>query len=562
MTELIEWNEWKPETFERARKADKLVLLDLSAVWCHWCHVMDETSYSDKGCAQVINEQFVPVKVWLDQRPDIGERYNLGGYPTTALLTPDGKMVGGGTYIPPRQLAPYLASVNEEWKNNRAELLARAATRVEEPIPFRELPGQLEKSAPEQIANLLKADFDEAHGGFGDQPKFPVPETIQFCLLHYHVAKDRQALAMAEKTLQGITGIFDETAGGFYRYSMNREWSVPHFEKLLELNAELLHCYLDAHLVTQRPDFKAIAERTVAYVDKTLSDPQGFFYGSQDADEAYYHAAPDDRARHKAPFVDRTLYVDANAAMASSYLKAGVLLDRKELVDRGLRCLDFLLAHCFDLKKGACHYVDSLRPQKYGLLMDNAALANALIEGYEYSGNPLYLYKAREALEFLVQNFWNAKRNAFTDALPEKKAIGFLNESLAPIKENLLAATALTRHAAILGETKYKEIAERVLKTFSLTYHEHGLYASLYGLALYKFLNPVVVSFYSAKVDEQALADARACMKVFEPRRCVKYGSEVRHGQRAYLACSNKKCTPMLASLEEVLGELRDDDHR
>src|SRR3989338_3261048 len=438
MPELVKWNDWKPETFEKARKADKLVLLDISAVWCHWCHVMDETSYSDKTCAEVINERYVPIKVWLDQRPDIGERYNLGGFPTTAILTPDGKLLGGGTYIPPRQLAPYLNSLLAEWKANRKELLEQVVNKVEEPFSFRELPEKLETSAPEQIVTLRKANFDETHGGFSDQPKFPVPETIQFCLLHHHAAKDRQALEMAEKTLQGITGIFDEAEGGFYRYSVNREWSVPHYEKLLEGNAELLSCYLDAYTVTKRPDFKALAERTIAYLDQNLSDARGFFYGSQDADEAYYHAPPEEREKRQKPFIDPTLYVDGNAATASAYLKAGVVLDRKELLTRGLRCLDFLRQHCFDLKKGACHYFDGRRPQKFGLLKDNAALANTLIEGFEHSGNPLYLYQAREALEFIVQNFWSAKRNAFKDALPEKDAVGFLGEELCPLKENML----------------------------------------------------------------------------------------------------------------------------
>jgi uncharacterized protein YyaL (SSP411 family) len=304
----VDWHEWGPEAFETARRESKPVLLDIGAVWCHWCHVIDRESYENPEIAALINQLFVPVKVDRDERPDVDARYQSaisaisgqGGWPLTAFLTPDGKPFYGGTYFPPEDsmgrpgFKRILASIAEAFKTRRAEVDQSAAA-LEQAVAkaeiFQGARGAFNPLVVDSIVHSALAQFDETYGGFGHLPKFPHSSAVDLLLERYQATRDPQLLRAAQRTLEGMAlgGVYDQLAGGFHRYSVDERWCVPHFEKMTYDNSELLRNFLHGYQVTRNPLFREIAEGIVAWVGEVLSDRErGGFYASQDADQTLH----------------------------------------------------------------------------------------------------------------------------------------------------------------------------------------------------------------------------------------------------------------------------------
>jgi len=300
----IDWHEWGDAAFERAKAEDKPILLDIGAVWCHWCHVIDRESYENPEIAKIINEHFVAVKVDRDERPDVDSRYQSaisaisgqGGWPLTGFLLPDGKPFFGGTYFPPDDqmgrpgFRRLLHAVADSYLNKRAEL-ERAANSLSEAVAQAELfagaRAEFNLGVVDQQINSITKLFDIKNGGFGRAPKFPHASAIDLVLEHYQQTKEKHLLAMAETTLEKMArgGVYDQLAGGFHRYSVDERWLVPHFEKMSYDNSELLKNYLHGYQVTQNPFLRETAEGIIGWVNEVLSDQEnGGFYASQDAD--------------------------------------------------------------------------------------------------------------------------------------------------------------------------------------------------------------------------------------------------------------------------------------
>jgi uncharacterized protein len=304
----IDWHEWGDAAFERAKSEDKPILLDIGAVWCHWCHVIDRESYENPEIAKIINEHFVAVKVDRDERPDVDSRYQSaisaiagqGGWPLTGFLLPDGKPFFGGTYFPPDDqmgrpgFRRLLHAVADSYRNKRPEL-ERAANSISEAVAQAEAFAGARADfdlgvVDEQIASITKL-FDIKNGGFGRAPKFPHASVIDLILERYQQTKGKHLLAMAETTLEKMArgGVYDQLAGGFHRYSVDERWLVPHFEKMSYDNSELLKNYLHASQMSLKKDCEAsffeTAESMIRWINEILSDPEsGGFYASQDAD--------------------------------------------------------------------------------------------------------------------------------------------------------------------------------------------------------------------------------------------------------------------------------------
>jgi uncharacterized protein YyaL (SSP411 family) len=246
----IGWRPWGEKAFQEAQVADKPVLLAISAVWCHWCHVMDETSYSDPDVIRLINERYVPIRVDNDERPDVNRRYNMGGWPTTAFLTPDGEIVHGGTYVPPDTMRSYLASVADLWSAQRSDLAQRVAELREKENEARApKSGDLSFQIVDQVGSLVRGQYDPQFGGFGREPKFPQPKLLRFLLDEHRRFGYPEIATMLHRTLGAMAsgGMYDHVEGGFFRYSTTRQWEIPHYEKMLEDNADLLAIYAEAH---------------------------------------------------------------------------------------------------------------------------------------------------------------------------------------------------------------------------------------------------------------------------------------------------------------------------
>ncbi len=300
----VRWHAWGEAAFARARSEDKPILLDIGAVWCHWCHVMDRESYEDPEIAALINEHFVAMKVDRDERPDVDARYQAavsaisgqGGWPLTAFLTPDGRPYFGGTYFPRDErygrpgFGRVLLTMAQVWRDRRDEALESAGSvmaAIEHNESFSGRGGVLTLALVDKIAASALAQFDARNGGFGSQPKFPYSSMLDLLL---EVAVNRgngPARDAFFKTLEMMArgGVYDQLAGGFHRYSVDERWVVPHFEKMLYDNTELLRNYVHGYQSSAREDLRQTAVEIVDWLDDSMTDRgRGGFYASQDAD--------------------------------------------------------------------------------------------------------------------------------------------------------------------------------------------------------------------------------------------------------------------------------------
>ena len=300
----VQWHPWGEAAFARAQAENKPILLDIGAVWCHWCHVMDRESYEDPELARIINEHYVAVKVDRDERPDVDARYQAavsaisgqGGWPLTGFLTPDGRPYFGGTYFPrdDRYGRPgfgrVLLTMAQVWHDRRDEALESATSvmaAIEHNESFSGRGGELTLALVDKLANSAIAQFDPRNGGFGSQPKFPHPAALDLLLqlaFNRGNAAAREAFNVTlEKMARG--GVYDQIAGGFHRYSTDERWVVPHFEKMLYDNTELLRNYTHGFQSFVREDFRQTAREIIAWLDAVMTDRErGGFYASQDAD--------------------------------------------------------------------------------------------------------------------------------------------------------------------------------------------------------------------------------------------------------------------------------------
>jgi len=300
----IDWHEWGDAAFARAKFEDKPILLDIGAVWCHWCHVIDRESYENAEIAKIINDHFIAVKVDRDERPDVDSRYQSaisaisgqGGWPLTGFLLADGKPFFGGTYFPPEDqmgrpgFRRLLLAVADSYRNKRAEL-ERAANSLADAVSQAEVftgaRADFDLGVVDAQIKSITQLFDIKNGGFGRAPKFPHSSAIDLILERYQQSKEKHLLAMAETTLEKMArgGVYDQLAGGFHRYSVDERWLVPHFEKMSYDNSELLKNYLHGWQVTQNLFLRETAEGIIGWVNEVLSDQDnGGFYASQDAD--------------------------------------------------------------------------------------------------------------------------------------------------------------------------------------------------------------------------------------------------------------------------------------
>ncbi|MCY3655940.1 MAG: thioredoxin domain-containing protein [Chloroflexi bacterium] len=305
----VDWYPWGEEAFERARAEDCPVLLSVGYSSCHWCHVMAHESFEDESIAAVMNEGYVNIKVDREERPDVDSVYmtatqamtGQGGWPMTVFMTPDGEPFYAGTYFPPDDghgrpgFRRVLEALRHSWDTDRERLLS-SASRITEQLQAateREASGDATVTADltAGAVDRLRGAYDATWGGFGAAPKFPNPATLEFLLLHDHAATDADlgqpgARAMAVETLRSMAlgGMYDHLGGGFARYSVDREWLVPHFEKMLYDNAQLVRAYTHAWQITGDLLFEQVVRETLAYLEREMLHAEGGFYSAQDAD--------------------------------------------------------------------------------------------------------------------------------------------------------------------------------------------------------------------------------------------------------------------------------------
>jgi len=427
----VDWYPWGNEALQKAQQEDKPILVSIGYAACHWCHVMEHQSFENQKIADVMNEHFVCIKVDREERPDVDAIYMdavhsmglQGGWPLNVFLTSEAKPFYGGTYFPPQQWAQLLLNIANAYKQNRAELHQTADQLVEHlNISDLERYGLKQEENPateegfQQLYRNLSKRFDKEHGGFSPAPKFPMPSNYLFLLRYYNHTQDNTALAQVNLTLREMAfgGIYDQVGGGFARYSVDAEWLVPHFEKMLYDNAQLISLYAEAYQVTKLSLYKEVVYETIAFVERELMSDKYGFYSSLDADsegeEGRFYTFTKDEL-HKILKDEEPLFSKYyNATAAGNFEHGRNILHRQETDEAFARENELQLEVLEEMVKSWKKKLMQVRTKRVRPGLDdkilcswNALMLKALADAYYVFGEKSFLTLALKNADFIFE---------------------------------------------------------------------------------------------------------------------------------------------------------------
>lgn len=573
----INWHEWGDEPFQLAQKEQKPVLLSISAVWCHWCHVLDETGFSDEEVISLINRSFIPVRVDSDRRPDINVRYNNGGWPTIAFLNPDAEAIAGTTYMPPAELLNLLTEVSRLYEQNAVEIAgAIEEVRQQRAERLKPSPGELSHDIAADALKEAAGQYDKEEGGFGRQAKFPNTAVLSLIRTTLAGHDDSALLEILTKTLDTMAagGIHDTIEGGFFRYAMQPDWSEPHYEKMLEDNAALLSVYAGAFQLTGDGRYEQAARGIQRYLEKTLLNPgSGAFGGSQDADEAYYRLPAAERGKTPPPAVDRTVYCGWNAQAAAALLASYQTFGDAAFRSQALGALDFIWESMWENGSGPYHYHDG-SPHLPGMLADAAPLLGACLDAYESGAGDLWLDRALKVAAWMLKSLRDEElqedgTSAFYDCAIAPGDRGLAAERVKPLVENSLAASGLIRLAQVTCRPGFGDAAAGALRHFAGNSGQYGLFGAEYALAVERLLDtPVRVTISGPPEDGSTQEMIRAAHRARVPFRSLEildpevHGEELKESGYGYegkpvaYVCIGSSCQPPVSDAGDLPGRL------
>ena len=457
------WLEWSADAFARAAATHKPVLLSLVTAWSDECAAMDATTYSRPEVESLVGDRFIAVRVDADRRPDINERYNLGGWPTTAFLTSEGETLSGATFLDPPQMIAALQQVADAYRDRTDEISARSA-RLR---AHREAPRAPRDSTSDPLSaiahfrRLLAARFDAPNGGFGAAPKLPHPHALAFAL-SLGADGDSELEGMAAATLHRMRALWDAGSGGFFRYADASDWSRPGTGKTLEDNARCLHVYVDAALRLRNVEWLEQAAALVRWVKESMADEaKGGFFNAQSA-----HA------------VDTTMYVDKNAMMVGAFIRAAALFDDVWLRDFALKSLEAVIVPAYTPGRGMAHLIgEGGHHEVRGLLTDQIHVADALIWAHAATGQLPYSMLAAELVHFSMRTMWDDESGRFRDRVTDE-------DPAFPFALNCEAACVLDRLGVLTGDIAYRERGRAILQSLAPEYHQQDIFGAPYVLAV------------------------------------------------------------------------------
>jgi uncharacterized protein YyaL (SSP411 family) len=622
----VDWFEWGDEAFDEARRRDVPVLLSVGYAACHWCHVMAHESFEKESTAAVMNAAFVNIKVDREERPDIDAVYmeavqgmtGHGGWPMTAFLTPQGRVFYAGTYFPdqPRHQMPsfvqVLDAVRDAWTQRRDEVES-TGERIAAQLASRSIvSGPHPPSAADLDAAVtaLAAEFDHENGGFGTQPKFPPSMALEWLLRHHHRTGRADALAMVEQTCERMArgGMYDQLAGGFARYSVDRAWVVPHFEKMLYDNALLLRVYLHLYTVAGNPLAERLVREIAGFLLADLATEQGGFASALDADTdgvegltyawtqqhlndvlgeddgrwaaealavtrhgTFEHgsstlqlpADPDDptrwayvrerllAARNERPQPGRDDKVVAawNGLAITALAEAAVVLDEPKWLAAAERTADLLMSVHWDGRRLRRVSRDGVAGAPAGVLEDYADLAEGMLALLGTTGDPRWLAHARALLDVALDQF--VQGEAIHDTADDSTDVRLgrrpsdPTDNAAPSGRSALAH-ALLLLSAVTGEGRYHDVAEQALGTAQALVVQAPRFVSWALAAAESALSgPLEVAVVGRSDDPSTVALHRAALTAAMP------GSMVVRGEPAAEADA---AVPLLAYRDLVDG--------
>jgi uncharacterized protein YyaL (SSP411 family) len=609
----VDWYPWGEEALARAREEDKPILLSVGYAACHWCHVMAHESFEHEATAALMNEHFVPVKVDREERPDVDSIYmdavvwltGHGGWPMTVFLTPDGRPFYGGTYFPlePRHGLPsfkqLLQAVADAWRERRAEILRDAGAitqRLNQAAdPSRE---PLTPTLLDDAVRGLHSQFDPEWGGFGNAPKFPPASTLEFLLR-------RGELDLVTKTLDAMAagGMYDLVGGGFHRYSVDRQWLVPHFEKMLYDNALLVPVYLHAWLVAGNDRYREVAEETLDYMLRDLRLDDGGFASAEDADtdrvegltytwteddqvpqellQPFEHGRfivrgtldPETRARlfelreqRPKPSRDDKAIASWNGLALAALAEAGRRLDRSGYLDAAHDVAGFLLGPLSGDDGRLFRSWRAGQAKHAGVLEDYADVANGLYELHVATGESRWLDEARRLALLAVDLFADEQRGAFfrTPRDGEELVARTKDFDDQPTPSgNSMLAYVLLRLARIWGDA---ELERRAVDVFRFVAPMLLSAPSAFGHALTALELHFSPPREIAVVGPADSSVARAALAPFDPNAVVAFGPNdavpllqgkgLVDGRPAVYVCENFACQAPFTEAAALEGAL------
>ncbi len=504
---LIRWREWGQAAFQEAQEQRKPVFLLISSLWCQWCHIMDETTLSEPAIVSILNADYIPMRVDSDLRPDVNQRYNQNGLPSVLLLTPEGEILWGGVYVPPRQMLYYLGHVRRYYSEHAQEI-EEQVRELQDRRFTRKLSQTLSRTGlrsllteerselahlPAEAVSVLCELYDADYGGFCIHPhmKFPHPEALELLLMHARQARTDQAEAAHVDTLEMVSysldqmcegGLWDKEDGGFFRYSAASDWSMPHTEKMLDENAAMLRLLLLTARASGARQWHDLSYRLVRYINATLWQPRpGVFSGSQSADEEYYEPGAYSRATRQPPPVDTTVYTTANARIISAYLLGAQVQNDSSMGRMALQALDWLCEHMVHREGSMYHYFLNGYAGLPGQLADQVWMTRALLDAYDLCGQKAYLETAIALMHFACEELLDGQNGLFYDYPERSDAEGRLCLREQPLIENALAAECLLRMAAYSKRSHLRDTGLQVLYGCLEKYRRAGIQGAIYS---------------------------------------------------------------------------------
>jgi hypothetical protein len=626
----VDWYPWGEEAFKEAERRGVPMFLSIGYSTCHWCHVMEKESFTDQKTAALINKYFVAVKVDREERPDIDQVYmdvcramtGSGGWPLSIFMTAEKKPFYAATYIPKgdkygrKGLLSLLPQIYDLWINEREKLLNHSENvikHLEQEEQHSEQSIELKPKILTETVNTLSRIYDDKYGGFGQEPKFPMPQYLLFLLDQQQESSENKYLEMTEESLAAMRAgaIFDQLGGGFHRYATDRKWELPHFEKMLYDQALLIYSYAEAYQMTKKDIYLNTIEKTVSYLKREMRDQNGAFYSAEDADsegvegkfyfwnqkeltdiltEKEYQQFQqvfkmkkqqkitlslikaedfaeipeiktklfEARKKRIRPAKDKKILTDWNGLTAAALAKAGFVTDKQEFIALAEKAANFILDKMRDQNGNLVHSYHQGKYSEVDNLSDYAFLLWALVELYQATLKVEYLTKAEKLAEQMIERFWDQKAGGFYFTAEENNEL-FLRqkktEDSAIPSANSIACYNLLKLAHLLDNYELREKVELMLNTFSAAITSSPV-NHIFMLLAFKYLeNPFKeINIYGSLDDSQVekLLDYRRLE--YNPQLLLKFNSEP--GQSEFSLCSNFICGERKACADDIISDL------
>ena len=622
----VDWYPWGEEAFKKAKEKDLPIFLSIGYSTCHWCHVMEEESFTDKKVAEILNENFVSIKVDREERPDIDKLYmevckamtGGGGWPLTIFMTPDKKPFHATTYIPKNDkygrkgMLTILPEIVSIWENKR-DKIEQVSNNIISQIKAQENSSEVDLTDEifADTVNIIKRIYDEQYGGFGNEPKFPMPHYLLFLLRYWDNYKNSKSINMVIQTLEEMRsgGIYDQIGFGFFRYSTDRKWQTPHFEKMLYDQALLIYTYIEAYQVTEKKLYKDTAKEVIKYLQRDMLSNTGCFFAAEDADSdgvegkyylwkkeelnrilnskefdlikkifnignsdhinlalkdiEHYDKIPEIkeklfeyREKRNRPGKDNKILTDWNGLVIAALAKAGFVLNSNEYIEMAEKAAKYVYEKMRTKDNKLVHSYCNGKITDVNNLGDYSFFLWGLIELYQATFNNLYLSWAVNIADEMIEHFWDDVEGGFYFTSKENSDLFLrqkeVSDSAIP-SSNSIAAYNLLRLTHLTDDLSYKEKAEKTINTFSDKMSQTPINYIFLLLTYYRIENPFTeIKIIGNKNDDLSQKLIDEIRDKYFPGILLKY---VNKDEKTKIAvCEDFVCKKPTTDLDKILN--------